>query len=341
MPRPLSWVAIPAVIAVLTAGCATLPFLRSESGPFLYEIQGSPPSYLFGTLHLPDTRLLDLPQGVIDALESSEVLYNEVLLVPGDEPEIAEKLPEPKVLPRLSERIPAELYARLQQYLRAKNKPETLFDLAPLWVVTQQLALVDYVGVTTLPLDFHLAKLAEKAGLTLDGLEKASEQLAALGSRDEEAELRALTRTLDDLEWSLARGLDPVETLILSYLAGDSKRLNAYMRSQIDSSDPDEVRYIETLLEERSVGMARSIATVLEANRDRGIFFAIGAGHLVGPRNVVGELRERGFVVRRVVVDPPASSATPATVGDSSSAAPKTPNTEFGSCYQCLEARRS
>ena len=293
------WGSIGPALLLVAAGCVALPGFQSAPRPFLFEVERNSPAFVFGTLHLPDERLLELPLSVTAALEESDVLYNEVLLAPGDEPKLAGELPEPEVLPPLSQRVPPDVYARIQDYLRKEGKLTSLFDRAPLWVVTQQLALVDYVGVTTLPLDFFLAKQAQAAGLELGGLETPTEQLEALGARDPEAELRALQRTLEDLEWLQERGRDPVEALIRTYLGGSTEKLHAYMHSQVDSSDPEEVAYIEALLDARSVSMAASIADVLEQRQDRAIFFAVGAGHLVGPRNVIEELRKRGFAVER------------------------------------------
>ena len=157
-----------------------------------------------------------------------------------------------------------------------------------------------YLGVPELPLDFVLAVKAQQAGLTLEGLETPSEQLEVLGSRDPEAEIRALERALDSMERAQREGDDPLEELVQVYLAGDERALDQFLRSQIDVSDPDEVEYVEALLDQRSSRMADSIAQVLASNDEQGFFFAIGAAHLVGAQNVRQNLREQGFRIRRV-----------------------------------------
>src|SRR5215831_20912689 len=54
--------------------------IRATEKPFLWRIDGAVPSYLYGTVHVPDPRVLELPEVVRRALNASDVFNGEILL---------------------------------------------------------------------------------------------------------------------------------------------------------------------------------------------------------------------------------------------------------------------
>src|SRR5262250_1340896 len=54
--------------------------IRATEKPFLWRINGPVPSYLYGTIHVPDRRVLELPDVVRRALESADVFNAEIPL---------------------------------------------------------------------------------------------------------------------------------------------------------------------------------------------------------------------------------------------------------------------
>ena len=51
-----------------------------EPKPFLWRIEAEPPSYLFGTVHVPDARVTTLPVIVRRSFRASDVLVTEIPL---------------------------------------------------------------------------------------------------------------------------------------------------------------------------------------------------------------------------------------------------------------------
>ena len=101
--------------------------------PFLWRIEKSPPSYLYGTIHVPDERVTTLPRAVTDALEASDVVMTEVrfdrvgnvakrMLLGGKR--------------SLQDVLPEATYARLSGYLEAKGFPIQAFTRVKVWAVT-------------------------------------------------------------------------------------------------------------------------------------------------------------------------------------------------------------
>src|SRR4051812_48413416 len=54
--------------------------IRPTEKPFLWRIEGTVPSYLYGTVHVPDQRVLELPDVVRRAFEASDVFNAEIPL---------------------------------------------------------------------------------------------------------------------------------------------------------------------------------------------------------------------------------------------------------------------
>src|ERR671927_413740 len=71
------------VFAAISLGAQTAPAqVRATDKPFLWRIDGPVPSYLYGTVHVPDPRVLELPEVVRKAFDASDVFNAEIPLDP-------------------------------------------------------------------------------------------------------------------------------------------------------------------------------------------------------------------------------------------------------------------
>src|SRR5436190_24102584 len=70
------------IVAVFAIACliASVALSAPVEKPFLWRIEGAVPSYLYGTVHVPDQRVLDLPDVVKKAFDASEIIYTEIPL---------------------------------------------------------------------------------------------------------------------------------------------------------------------------------------------------------------------------------------------------------------------
>ena len=114
------------VLAAL-AGVLLLPFAlqsapRPVERPFLWQLELSPPSYLYGTVHVPDERVLALPDAVRSALRRTDVLYTEVPMdrATRRRAERAALLGAGETLQTV---LPGPLYDRTAKYVRSKGIP--------------------------------------------------------------------------------------------------------------------------------------------------------------------------------------------------------------------------
>ena len=78
--RARPWPIWSAVLGIALTSSAIAGPDPEPAPPFLWMIDLDPPSFLLGTIHLPDERVLDLPPVVREAFDASEVVYTEITL---------------------------------------------------------------------------------------------------------------------------------------------------------------------------------------------------------------------------------------------------------------------
>ncbi|KAH3695611.1 hypothetical protein DPMN_083068, partial [Dreissena polymorpha] len=195
---------------------------------FLWTIKREPPSYLFGTIHVPYTRVWDhIPENVKTAFYQSENVFFELDLT---NPTTVTQLANCQLLPHgeiLSDILPKALYARLKdhlEYVRARMSKwitedqkgkglyaDYLFDIIagnwerkrPIWVMLLVNSLTESdIKSREIPvLDLYLAQEAERLDKSTGAVEQVQEQCIPLNELNYSQVLFALNRTLRQHEW--------------------------------------------------------------------------------------------------------------------------------------------
>jgi len=279
--------------------------------PLLWRIAGPRPSYLFGTIHLPDPRVLTLGAEVTQALEHVEAIYTELPL--GLPTKLGAAfhllLPLGQTLDTL---VPADLLLRADRALRRQELSIEAFGPLKVWVLTVTLGMVDQLPQLTTgdSLDQQLYSLGTRRGKEVGGLETVAEQVAAFDTLEPTEQVQLLRETLDELERPDPESLSPSEQLLRLYLAGDEEQLYRQALGPRQHDSQLEQKLARALIEERNQRFAARIVEKLTARPDRACFFAVGAGHFGGPTGLPRLLRERGWQVERLG-GPAAGNARP------------------------------
>jgi len=268
------------------------------SKPFLWKIEGRKPSYLFGTLHIPDKRVTTLPARVTQCLESSDAVYIEV--DPSD-PQSSAAMQTMMLPPdqSLSSILPADLQKRLQAYLRSRNVFALAFDGMKVWAAAINVRHLDHEALPEAgePMDRVILQYARLKRKETGGLETALEQCAAFDSLSTEEQVQYLRLTIEALE---TQPEHPDEKAINLYLAGDSAALAAQLHADLHSESPVTRKLTQRLVVERDSRIADRIEAKLKAHPQKSHFFAIGAAHLGEKDGVVGLLVRKGFTITRL-----------------------------------------
>lgn len=291
----------PKAFAAIKAQAAQVP---NGKGIFWkIEKAGLPPSYLLGTMHVTDPRVLAMPAGAEEAYQSSKTVIVESDEIVDERKAGAAILMQPQLTmftdgktikdyldPAEQEKLAVELKERgIPLPLVSKMKPWMIasFVSLPACELSRKAAGASF-------LDKKLAENALKEGKTLKGLETLVEQLQAMDALPVQFHLDALIETLD-LGDTVQ---DVMETTTELYLSGDTGMVMPLMKAvSAQKSSGDETAYAD--FEQRIVTDRNKImATRARASLDQGaVFMAVGALHLPGKEGVVELLRNDGFTV--------------------------------------------
>lgn len=285
--------------------------------PFLWRIDGQGgqnfkvKSWLYGTMHLGDKRLVTLPKVVNEAREAADALYCELDMTAMSRNQL--KMTKLMLLPKgetLRGQMSPELYARLDKYVRHHGSSIRRFNKMRVWAVNLSLATLDIVKLGfTQSLDNMIYKEARSDGLEVGGLETMDEQIKALTGGSESDNLRFLEQALDIGEEYDAENRSPLREMLEAYLSGEMAQLVAKLEES-NSRDPElNKRIMKSLLDDRNVRMADRMTEKLTAHPDKSYFFAVGAMHYPGEMGVLKLMRAKGYRITRINPPPATTSA--------------------------------
>ncbi len=269
--------------------------------PFLWSIGDENPSFIFGTIHLPDPKVTTLPDSVKEAIKASDAVYTEIDMGSGSILSMSQKLMLPPDQ-KLSTILPKDVYARLDAYLKERGLPVVAFEQIKPWAVASQLALLDYLPqlMTSQPQDAVINKLGTRYGKETGALETAEQQMAIFDSLTQEEQVKFLDDSLKQLEDADKDGSTPIQDLLETYLEGNEDELIAYVESEFDPQDPLDRKLLKRLITDRDKSMSESIDELIKANPQKNYFFAVGALHLPTEFGIVNRLQEMGYKMERI-----------------------------------------
>jgi uncharacterized protein len=279
-----------ALVGVFWLSLAAAADAQSERG-LLFEVEGTRgiPSYLFGTIHSEDPRVVALPKPVQDAFDRASVLVMEVI---PNQAAIGRSVNAMIFHDgrRLEDVIGASLYAKTVTVLKTRGLTEAAIQDFKPWAIITLLSLPR--SETGQFLDLRLYQDALAQGKPALGLETMDEQLSIfeeLSERDQIALLRETLAVQDEMP-------DVFERLIRAYLSRDLDELLRLSERYLQGGDSALAeRFRVAALDRRNRRMAQRLIPLL---RRGGYFVAVGALHLPGKGGLLGRLTDSGFRVR-------------------------------------------
>lgn len=271
--------------------------LQAQYNALLWKISGNglkQPSYLFGTMHSGDERVIHMSDSALTYLKQTKAYAMEL------DPNKALSL---DILPKimmgkeysLQKMISAHEYTILDSVIKASiGYSVKLFDnVSPVFVAS--IFELNGMGLSdgrdrgnTEVLDIYLYNKAKKQKKKLIGIETVDEQLSALGSLSYQEQADMLIKEIDDFEANKTEEHDVLDY----YLKQD---LDELAKSNEDSTMPE--KFYKALVTDRNKRMADRIAEFIQ---NQPTFIAIGALHLPNADGVIMLLRSKGFTVEAV-----------------------------------------
>jgi len=247
-------------------------------------------SYLFGTMHIADQKVTNVPQTVISAIESSNVFMMEAVL-DGVEMMGLMGMMFYTDGSQLSDQIGMPLYEKTTNLLVSYGFPAEMAQYIKPWAAFLILSGPKPDG--GMPLDLVLMNKAKNSGKQVLGIETLIEQgqlFEGLSLADQVALLQDSVCQYDVI------GAD-IQEMKIAYLAGDLASLYALQyKYKIDDQAAFD-RMMDALIWQRNHRMFKRVSPYLQQGNT---FIAVGALHLPGQEGLLTILEQNGYQVTAI-----------------------------------------
>lgn len=283
---------------------AAIAMALSTQAQLLWKVTGGDSkgdSYIFGTHHIAPVAILDSIQGFADALNSVSTVYGELEMAEMTSPAVQQVAMRHSMAPAdstLSKLLSTEqldsVSAVLGKYTGGMLTAAALDPMKPVVVSTQlgmmqsMVAFPEFTGQQQL--DQVIQERAQLAGKTVKGLETAEQQFAILmgGSLSRQAEqlmkdIRKEEKTIED-----------AKTLAAAYMSADLDAMERLFNDPETGMSPETAK---TLIYDRNDNWIAQLREILPADK---VMIVVGAGHLVGEKGILSQLRNAGYEVTAV-----------------------------------------
>ncbi len=269
-------------------------WITAQAAPYdhglLWKIErsGQAPSYVFGTIHSEDPRVLSLPKPVQSAFGGAKTYVMEAII---DESVLLEMSRAMLFSDGrgLKEVVSASTYTKAVTALTDYGLPEVATQGMQPWALAMTLSTPK--PKTGLVLDLSLMQQATTQGKQTAGLETVDEQIgifAKLPMGEQVIMLEDALQQLGNLEQVLA-------SIHKAYLARDLAGLDRISEAQQALGNQAlGQKLMRQLVDERNPRMVTRMEPYLKSGQ---AFIAIGALHLPGKMGVLNLLAKRGYRV--------------------------------------------
>jgi len=257
------------------------------------------PSYLLGTIHLIPASEFHLPPAANQALDKVDRVTFEI-----DMKEMTSFRTQLSLMTKammaggktLKDLLPADDYAFVHQKLADKGMPGGMLErMKPMFLSTMlgsDEATPGAAADKMTSIEMEVYRLARRRHLESAGLETAAYQMSVFDSIPYTAQAKMLVDGLRAAESDtlVNSGEKELDTMLRMYREQDISA----MQSSISSEESGMAGFEDILLNNRNRNWIPIMGRMM---KEKPTMFAVGAGHLGGPKGVVARLRSAGYRV--------------------------------------------
>jgi len=254
--------------------------------------------YLLGSIHVGDSSMYPLPQGVESAFAASKVLAVEINVKSIDQFKAMQLIQQYGMYggdDALSKHIPKETSDALDDFCSKNGLPRVALERLKPWVAAITVVAFSYKAAgedPTLGIDMHFLNEV-KAPQRIDELETADFQMTVLSSGTEQEQQELLATSLKQAD----KAKEMIQKFQQAYLSGDAESLEKLVREE--ETGPKAL--MKKLLDDRNVTMAARVEQYLKGKEPS--FVVVGAAHIIGEKGIVKLLQEKGYRVEQTIIE--------------------------------------
>ena len=276
----------------------------SLQNPFLWEAnKGVEKFYLFGTIHLSDTKLRTLPKLIKESIDKSDIVCTEVSMDADFQIKSAMYMMrnDGKSLKTL---LSPKLYTGVESYLQSINTQLSIspFENMKVWALTTMIMMLEnqFKNPNIHALDMSVYNYAQKMGKDVGGVETIEEQILAMDTFTLKEQINDLESTLD----YLTKHRDFMDKMISTYIEGHSSKMIAFLEETmfgVEDYREVEEKFMQVMLYDRNTKMTKRIAESVKSHPKKTHFFAFGVMHFLGEKSILQKLEAKGYSIRRMI----------------------------------------
>jgi len=261
------------------------------SDALLWEVRKNSmePSYIFGTIHVSDPDIVNLPQIVSRHLNAADLFVMEALPTPEEALAMSQEMyfTDDRTL---RDFIDKTLFERTVNALGEHQVPADSVKFMKPWAA---FLLMSYPPADGLRLDLALLEKARSNDVEVVGLESLKEQSEVFSSLDMELQVRFLLDTVCNYD----EVKKDFETIKMLYRKKKLRKLYLHANKYSISGE----RIYRDLVKKLLIDRNRVMTSRMQEPLKRGnAFIAIGAMHLPGEDGVLSLLAEQGYSITSV-----------------------------------------
>jgi uncharacterized protein YbaP (TraB family) len=276
-------------ITLLVAGYQSS---SAQQKGLLWEISGKgmkQPAYLFGTIHMYDTSVYQLPQPPFALLDKVKKAYFELDFGKIDMGEMMSSIFIKDSTQNIDKLLDSTSLTKLNKMIAASASLKMLGNRV--YTIKPFLLLSIMMGgdgkIPSVDMELYKAALSKKD--SVGGLETLKEQLAAVDAISIPAQVEMLRESLVK-DRSLQEILNKLTNI---YIKQDIEN----MLTELEDDMAADVNFNQKLAFDRNIVMADRIDVLL---RTESPLIAVGAGHLGTSAGLIALLRKRGYKLKNI-----------------------------------------
>lgn len=273
------------LLLLLTLGLSS----QVEAQSLLWKITGKnlkSPAWLYGTMHVQDPRVFELPEGWQEKLKTAGRLALEMdLSNPPDPMKIMSVMTAPPDS-SLDKLLSTEDYEKLNLWFTdSMHMPLALLKQMKPFMLISMVQKKRMETDMPVALDAWLADQAKKMEVPVSGLETLEEQIAVIDMMP----LQEQAQMLAEMIQNPGEQENQENEMMNAYLSGNLDKL--LIMANRWETDP---AFKAEIINRRNRIMAGRISEMFETGP---VFTAVGALHLPGEEGIIQLLRKKGYIV--------------------------------------------
>ncbi len=260
----------------------------------LWKIEGqglTEPSYLYGTIHLIDSKAYYLPNGTLAAIDNTKKMVFEIDMNEMNDMSNMMSIMNQAFMndgKTLKDLISEEDYKMVDAHFAKIGMPLMMLErMKPMFLTVFASGDMDPSGLQNGSMksyEMEFMDIAKSSNMPMAGLETIEFQMSVFDSIPYQAQADMLIETIKAGD----SGSDQMKEMVEMY---KSQNINA-MIAMITDEGEQLSEYEDVLLSKRNTAWISGMKTMMS---EMPTFFAVGAGHLAGKKGVINLLKKEGY----------------------------------------------